>query len=284
VELLLREGHTLYLLTKPRSKSGRGQKEQRTEIEVRAEEHCLSVFFHDSDSELAHYLMEEGFDLVIAIAYGKLIKVPILSIPRYGWLNLHFSLLPKYRGAAPVQRAILAGESKTGITIFKLDSGMDTGPIYLQREFDISDLSADEILNKFSDAGAPLLSEVLRDIENGVVPNPQEGSFSLARKISKEEAVINWFSEVEIIHRQVRAFNPKPGAWTKINGRRIRIERASISDASGEAGTILKLNPLLVACKSGALELITVCPEGSRSMSADEWVRGARILQGASFV
>jgi methionyl-tRNA formyltransferase len=283
LELLLDQGHSISLITKPRKISGRGKTEKISAIENRAIDLGIPVIIHDGDKELALFIANNGFELVIAISYGRLIKETVLSAPKYGWLNLHFSCLPAYRGAAPVQRAILAGEKKTGFTIFKLDAGMDTGPVYMCKEFDISDLNTGEILEKFAKEGAKEFPAVLEDIANQVLPRPQSGSFSLAPKISKEETEIDWSGDAEHIQRQVRALAPKPGAWSSINGKRIRIEGARISSGSGRAGSILQINPLLIACKSGALEILNVCPEGSRSMSAAEWIRGARISPGMKF-
>lgn len=281
--MLLDQGHTISLITKPRKISGRGKSEKITAIEKRAIELGVPVIFHDDDKELALLIVNNGFELVIAISYGRLIKETVLSAPKYGWLNLHFSCLPAYRGAAPVQRAILAGETKTGFTIFKLDAGMDTGPVYMRKEFDISGLNTGEILTKFAKEGAKEFPAVLESIANQVLPRPQSGSVSLAPKISKEETQIFWSDDAEHIERQIRALAPKPGAWSSINGKRIRIEGARISSRSGRAGSILQMNPLLIACKSGALEILNVRPEGSRSMSAAEWIRGARISPGAKF-
>lgn len=283
LDLLHKEGHFLSLITKPRTKSGRGRSEKITEIEERASQLNIEVFYHDNDRGLSDFLSKNEIDLVITIAYGKLINEPSLSTPRYGWLNLHFSLLPKFRGAAPVQRAILAGENKTGITIFKLDSGMDTGPIYLQQQYDISNLNTGEVLDIFAKLGALAFIEVLKDISNESTPIPQSGEASLARKVLKEETEINWHTEAAFNERKIRAFTPKPGAWTNFGGKRLRIEKARLSAESGRPGTILNLDPLLVACKEGAIEILSVCPEGSRSMDAQDWIRGARISNGASF-
>jgi methionyl-tRNA formyltransferase len=283
LDLLHKEGHFLSLITKPRTKSGRGRSEKITEIEERASQLNIEVFYHDNDQGLSDFLSKNEIDLVITIAYGKLINEPSLSTPRYGWLNLHFSLLPKFRGAAPVQRAILAGENKTGITIFKLDNGMDTGPIYLQQQYDISNLNTGEVLDFFAKLGALAFIEVLKDISNESTPIAQSGEASLARKVLKEEAEINWHNEAAFNERKIRAFTPKPGAWTNFGGKRLRIEKARLSADSGSPGTILKLDPLLVACKEGAIEILSVCPEGSRSMDAQDWIRGARISSGASF-
>ncbi len=283
LDLLHKEGHFLSLITKPRTKSGRGRSEKITEIEERASQLNIEVFYHDKDRGLSDFLSKNEIDLVITIAYGKLINEPSLSTPRYGWLNLHFSLLPKFRGAAPVQRAILAGENKTGITIFKLDSGMDTGPIYLQQQYDISNLNTGEVLDIFAKLGALAFIEVLKDISNESTPIPQSGEASLARKVLKEETEINWHTEAAFNERKIRAFTPKPGAWTNFRGKRLRIEKARLSAESGRPGTILNLDPLLVACKQGAIEILSVCPEGSRSMDAQDWIRGARISSGASF-
>lgn len=283
LDLLHKEGHFLSLITKPRTKSGRGRSEKITEIEERASQLNIEVFYHDKDRGLSDFLSKNEIDLVITIAYGKLINEPSLSTPRYGWLNLHFSLLPKFRGAAPVQRAILAGENKTGITIFKLDSGMDTGPIYLQQQYDISNLNTGEVLDVFAKLGALAFIEVLKDISNESTPIAQSGEASLARKVLKEETEINWHTEAAFNERKIRAFTPKPGAWTNFGGKRLRIEKARLSAESGRPGTILNLDPLLVACKEGAIEILSVCPEGSRSMDAQDWIRGARISSGASF-
>lgn len=283
LDLLHKEGHFLSLITKPRTKSGRGRSEKITEIEERASQLNIEVFYHDSDWGLSDFLSKNEIDLVITIAYGKLINEPSLSTPKYGWLNLHFSLLPKFRGAAPVQRAILAGENETGITIFKLDSGMDTGPIYLQQQYDISNLNTGEVLDVFAKLGALAFIEVLKDISNESTPIAQSGEASLARKVLKEETEINWHTEAAFNERKIRAFTPKPGAWTNFRGKRLRIEKARLSAESGRPGTILNLDPLLVACKQGAIEILSVCPEGSRSMDAQDWIRGARISSGASF-
>ena len=283
LDQLHKEGHFLSLITKPRTKSGRGRSEKITEIEERASQLNIEVFYHDKDRGLSDFLSKNEIDLVITIAYGKLINEPSLSIPRYGWLNLHFSLLPKFRGAAPVQRAILAGENTSGITIFKLDSGMDTGPIYLQQQYDISNLNTGEVLDVFAKLGALAFIEVLKDISNESTPIAQSGEASLARKVFKEEAEINWHTEAAFNERKIRAFTPKPGAWTSFRGKRLRIEKARLSAESGSPGTILNLDPLLVACKEGAIEILSVCPEGSRSMDAQDWIRGARISSGASF-
>lgn len=283
LDLLHKEGHFLSLITKPRTKSGRGRSEKITEIEERASQLNIEVFYHDSDWGLSDFLSKNEIDLVITIAYGKLINEPSLSTPKYGWLNLHFSLLPKFRGAAPVQRAILAGENKSGITIFKLDCGMDTGPIYLQQQYDISNLNTGEVLDVFAKLGALAFIEVLKDISNESTPIAQSGEASLARKVLKEETEINWHTEAAFNERKIRAFTPKPGAWTNFRGKRLRIEKARLSAESGRPGTILNLDPLLVACKQGAIEILSVCPEGSRSMDAQDWIRGARISSGASF-
>lgn len=157
------------------------------------------------------------------ISYGSLIDKTLLDVPRFGWVNLHFSLLPAYRGAAPVQRAILAGEKTSGITFFKLDEGMDSGPIYLQRQFDISNGSSEEILAGMCALGASEIKKVLELIETGIPPQSQTGSPSFAKKISKDECRIDWSLTSELIQRKIRAFYPKPGAWTMLEGKRFTI-------------------------------------------------------------
>ena len=217
-------------------------------------------------------------DLVIAISFGNLIKSDALADPKYGWLNLHFSLLPKYRGAAPVQWALLNGETETGVTVFKLDEGMDTGPIYAQRRLDlVGNERCGSLLERLSQIGVEALLETLDLIEAGVAPTQQRGSSSRAPKISKSDARINWNESAQQIDRLIRAMDPEPGAWAEFRNSRIRFGKVEVSADSGLPGSIIHGEHLAIATGSGSLLVHELQPEGKRMMSSAEWARGARL-------
>ena len=283
-EWLLNSDHKVVgVLTAPDAAKGRGREIAENTFATLARTLQVPVFKAASSEEIRKAIQESEAEIVVTAAYGRLIRKRELSQPKYGWLNIHFSLLPRWRGASPIQRSIQHGDAVTGVTVFRLDEGLDTGPIYLQQQYDISSLNTGEVLDVFAKLGALAFIEVLKDISNESTPIAQSGEASLARKVLKEETEINWHTEAAFNERKIRAFTPKPGAWTNFGGKRLRIEKARLSAESGSPGTILKLDPLLVACKEGAIEILSVCPEGSRSMDAQDWIRGARISSGASF-
>jgi methionyl-tRNA formyltransferase len=253
------------------------------EISVLARESGLAIENAETSADIAEVISRDGIELVIAISYGKLLKKEALVAPTYGWLNLHFSKLPKFRGAAPVQRAILSGENITGITVFKLDEGMDTGPIYLQTDFDLESLNAAQALNEMSVLGASLILETLKMIMQGKVPTPQSGVPSLAPKIEKSELRIKWTDESKTINRKIRAFADAPGAWAEFRGKKLKILQARESTSSGLPGECLNVEPLIIGCGNGAIEVMEVQAESSKRMTSNDWIRGARINIGDIF-
>ena len=268
----------------PDARSGRGRSLLPNPFANFVATQGLRVFKPDSAQSLHKALQEVRPDLVITIAYGRLIKESELAQPKYGWINLHFSLLPKFRGAAPVQRAILAGEERTGVTVFQLDRGMDTGPIYVQREISLEgNEDCGEVLAQLSNIGAPAVLDAISMIDSGISPLPQdEALLSFAPKIDKSETRINWDVTTIEIDRVVRAFSPSPGAWTEFRGERLTISKASPSSlekAHNEApGTFLvDYERIFIATRNGFLEVKGLIPSGKREMLASEWVRGARI-------
>ena len=198
---------------------------------------------------------------------------------RYGWLNVHFSLLPKWRGAAPVQHSILHGEKLTGITIFKLDRGMDSGPIYLKESVNISDSdSTDSLLERMSVIGAKLAFDAIKLVEQGVVPTPQElVGVTFAPKFSKEDGKLNWNLEVGSLFNRYRALSQNPGVWSNLGQTRIKIDAMRISYTShvikpGEL--LIHQEKMLVGAKNGVIEIERLTPAGRNQMSAAEFVRG----------
>ena len=276
-------GNISKLFTKGGKPRGRGRDVLENEISFLARESGIAIENAETSSDIAEVIRRDGIELVIAISYGKLLKKEALIAPTYGWLNLHFSKLPKFRGAAPVQRAILSGENITGITVFKLDEGMDTGPIYLQTDFNLGSLNAGQALNEMSILGASLIMETLKMIRQGKAPTPQSGVPSLAPKIEKSELRIKWTDESKTINRQIRAFADAPGAWAEFRGKKLKILQARENNSSGLPGECLNVEPLIIGSGNGAIEVMKVQAESSKRMTSTDWIRGARIIKGDIF-
>jgi methionyl-tRNA formyltransferase len=209
----------------------------------------------------------------------------ILNQPKYGFINLHFSLLPELRGAAPAQRAIINGLTETGVTVFKLDAGMDTGPIYLQRKYAIKpNTTAGVLLEELSLLGPSAIDETLKAIESGVAPTPQDNSQATsAAKLSKEEAQIDWSDEAKQIVNKILGFAPNPGATAKFRGEVLRITKARLNEHSMPVGEIsLVSGSVLVGTSTSAVELLEVTPAGKKAMAASAWANGARFTAGES--
>lgn len=225
-------------------------------------------------------------DICVVVAYGKIIPSWLLELPPHGCLNIHASLLPRYRGAAPIQRAIMNGEKETGVSIMLLDEGMDTGPVLRQKAVRIAvDDNAGTLYDKLAAVGAELLGEVLDKIQEGKITSvPQDDSFATyAPKIEKDEGRIDWSLSAERIHNLVRALNPAPGAFTSYGNLRVKIWITRVEDGFGKTtpGTILETkHSLVVATGIGALTLLRVQPENRDKMSGEEFVRGYRVKVG----
>jgi methionyl-tRNA formyltransferase len=277
--LLLSNHQLVGGISMPDKPTGRGRQIQPNSFSLLCEKSHVQVFKPKNQAELAEVLRELKPDLVITIAYGRLIKASELSIPEHGWLNVHFSLLPRWRGAAPVQRAILRGDRETGISIFRLDEGMDTGPVYAAHKISlVGNETYGSLLSELALLAAPVLLTVLENIEKGSSPIPQiEDGATLAPKLSKGEARINWQKSADEIERQVRAMNPWPIAWTTVNDKRLSILQTCVHNLQGNPGEILSLEPFIIGCGEEAIEISLLKPEGRAEMSAADWLRGARI-------
>ena len=283
LEALIHSQHQLVAaISMPDKPTGRGRQIQPNSFSMLCERSGVQVFKPESHIELREVLREIEPDLVITIAYGRLVKATELSLPKHGWLNVHFSLLPRWRGAAPVQRAILQGDSETGISIFRLEEGMDTGPVYATQKVLLKgNETSGSLLNELSLLAAPVMLAVLTQIESSESPIPQrDDGATLAPKLSKDEARINWQKSAKEIERQVRAMNPWPIAWTTFNDKRLSVLKSSVHDLAGSPGEILSLKPFVIGCGEEAIEISLLKPEGKAEMSAAEWLRGARISKG----
>jgi methionyl-tRNA formyltransferase len=289
LDWLLHSSHELsFLITKPDKPAGRGRVLQESVVAGWASSHDIDCIKPVATADLLDSLT--NLDLVIAIGYGVILPAHILAVPRYGFINLHFSLLPAWRGAAPVQRSILNGDQFSGVTVFALDAGMDTGPIYVQHLMPIDpNENAGELLVRMADMGPELIAQSLTMMEVGELPQtqPLEG-VSYAPKVTTGDARINWRTSAISVHRQIRALTPEPGTWTTWREATLHVNRARPFPIDGELapGCVLIENAnVIVGCADGtALILEEVQPAGKKMMSARNWANGARITKGDSFV
>ena len=283
--LLVSEHDLVAVITQPDRPAGRGLALKESPVATWAKVRGVTVRKPVDQEELK--LAVADVDLVITIGFGVIIKEEILNLPRHGFINLHFSLLPKWRGAAPVQRAIEAGDQTTGVTVFKLDKGMDTGPIYRQNEIELPvKATTSSLLQDLAAIGAPVVLDAMIAIEANEAPVAQsENGASRAEKLSKDEGRIDWQLPAPKIERKIRAFYPAPGAWTTFRDEAIKIESAELREAKfGQPGALLLEGKELFVCTAeGSLQIFTVKPAGKASMSASDWVNGARIEQEARF-
>lgn len=224
-------------------------------------------------------------DAIIVVAYGLLLPGPLLGVARYGALNVHASLLPRWRGAAPIQRSLLAGDRETGVSIMQLDRGLDTGPVFSQRTLAIeADDDFGTLHDRLASLGAEALMQTLEDIAAGrahATPQPERGA-TYAPKIEKSETQLNWQRPAAELERAVRAFRPAPGAYTRLAGEPIKVWQARVVAGAGVPGSVLQTNDALhIACGAGALMLEALQPAGGRRMTAGEFLRGRRVAPGA---
>ena len=276
------------LLTNQDKPTGRGQKVESNELAVWSQDRNVNVYKSANEEEITTALIKTSCEIVITIAFGQLVKEKALNIPKHGWINIHFSMLPKWRGAAPVQHSILSGEKSTGISIFKLDQGMDTGPIYLAREFPMGqDETTSEVLNRLSIEGSTMTLAVLEMIKESKQPVGQsiEGA-CFAPKFQKKDGEINWGGSSESIYNLYRALGSNPGIWSVLNGVRIRIDNLRRSEVLMELrpGHVNLVNEkMYVGTSDGIVEILEVTPAGRNSMTSAEFARGLTSKVGLHF-
>jgi methionyl-tRNA formyltransferase len=277
---LVEAGHEVVTVySQPPRPAGRGKGERKTAVHQRAEQLGIEVRTPRTlrdEQEQARFRAVDA-DLAVVAAYGLILPKPILDAPKGGCVNVHASLLPRWRGAAPIQRSILAGDELSGVTIMRMEEGLDTGPILLKRELSIAGKNAGQVTEELANLGARALIEWL---DHPTPPDPQpEAGATYAKKIDKAEARIDWTHSAEEIERQIRAFAPQPGAWFEVNGERIKILAAEFADGSGKAGEVIDDGPV-IAAGSGAIRPLQVQRAGRAPMSAEELLRGFPIAKG----
>ena len=283
--LLAGRHEVLAVLTRPDAPAGRGRTLRRSPVGQRADEAGVPVLTpeHPREPAFLAQLAALAPDCCPVVAYGALVPEAALDLPRLGWVNLHFSLLPAWRGAAPVQHAVLAGDEVTGATTFRLERGMDTGPVFgtLTERVRPGDTSG-ELLERLASAGATLLGATLDALEDGrvtAVPQPTDG-ISLAPKVTMADARVDWTTPALRVDRLVRACTPAPGAWTTLRGVRVKLGPVTAAEHRLPPG---RLNGDLVGTATTAVRLGEVRPEGRGAMAAADWLRGLRPQLGESF-
>lgn len=276
--LLTSEHDLVRVISQPDKPSGRGQEVHSSAVSQWAKSNAKDLVTPSNVLEIDAAIAD--VDLLITIGYGRILPSTTLSIPKFGCINLHFSLLPKYRGAAPVQRAIEAGERESGVSVFALDPGMDTGPIYTSITTPIeSTMRSFELLEKLSYVGVDAVKQTLKAIGNGVLPTPQIGQGSFASKITRDEAQLKWSSTANSLVNKIRAFYPQPQAWTVFRGQPLKISLARLANEAPvlQPGQLRVIgSDCFIGCMDNAIALERVTPAGKKEMSALDWSRGAR--------
>jgi len=295
LKLLIDSQHEVVgVVTQPDRVAGRGRKSRPSPVKQEALKAGIRVIQPERTSNRAFIddIKVLNPSAIVVVAYGQILKRDILDIPIYGCINVHASLLPKYRGAAPINWAIINGDTRTGVTIMKMDEGMDTGPILLQEEVQIlPDDTAGSLSIKLSEIGARLLLKALDGLERGTLkPRPQTGEPSYAPMLKKEDGLIDWSWDSVRIFNFVRGMNPWPCAFTYLDGERIKILRVrpvakDVGNQTDDPGALIchRKKELFVRCGDGYLSIIELQPEGRKVMTATAFIQGRRITEGSKF-
>ena len=287
---LIEAGHEIACVySQPPRRAGRGKKVNLTPVHEMALKYGITVRtpenFKLQKDKLAFF--DLNADLTVVVAYGLILPLEIIEAARYGSLNIHASILPKWRGAAPIHRAIMSGDSETGVCIMKMDAGLDTGPVVAQESTPIKvDDTTSFLSERLADLGAKLLIETIKKIDE-LIPKPQSTiEVSYAKKIDKKEAKIDWSLDFQIIEQQIRGLSRYPGAWAYYNDERIKFLNVRINSSNqnnqAEPGMVIG-TPLVIACKGGALEITLLQRSGKSVQTTEDFLRGFPIQIGSYF-
>jgi len=286
LEALVDAGHEIAAVyCQPPRPAGRGKKDRPTPVHARAVElglevrHPVSLKTAEAQDEFAAL----GADIAVVVAYGLILPQVILDAPAKGCLNIHASLLPRWRGAAPIHRAIMAGDDETGICIMQMEAGLDTGPVLLREGTPIGEEETTALLHdRLSEMGASLIVTALRHLDGLSAEVQAEEGVTYAAKIDKTEARIDWARPAVEVDRQIRGLSPFPGAWSELGGQRVKVLASRLAEAQGKPGEVLKEN-LTIACGSGAVELLRLQRAGKGAQDRDVFLRGFPVSPGDSF-
>ena len=281
-------GHDVALvLTQPDRPAGRGMTLQPSAVKKVALEHGIEVFqpLTLKDAEAQAKVAAVGAEVMVVAAYGLILPQVVLDMPRLGCINIHGSLLPRWRGAAPIQRALLAGDAETGVCIMQMEAGLDTGPVLLRGAFPIEAIDTTATLHdRLAELGAKLVVEALGKLPLAAEPQPAEG-VTYAHKIEKAEALIDWSKSAAELDRHIRAFNPFPGAQALFRGQTVKFWQASPVDGNGEIGTILAVDrgSVVIACGEGALAVTELQKAGGKRLPVQQFLAGHPLAIGDRF-
>lgn len=285
VELVSRGHEIVAAYTRPPAPAGRGMEARRSPVHELAAGYGIAVLHPASlrGEAAAADFRAHGADVAVVVAYGLLLPGAVLEAPRFGCLNLHASLLPRWRGAAPIARAVMAGDAETGVMVMRMEEGLDTGPVALAERVAIApDATAGELHDQLKVVGADLMARALAALERGSLeftPQAEQGA-TYAKKIGKGETRIDWSRPAAEVHNHIRGLSPFPGAWFETGeGARVKVLRSTLAEGQGEPGTVLD-GALTVACGAGAVRLLDLQRAGAKAMSAEEFLRGTKIAAG----
>jgi methionyl-tRNA formyltransferase len=267
--------------SQPPAPSGRGKKLQASPVHRAAEELGVEVrhpkSIRSAEEQAAFAALDA--DVAVVAAYGLILPQPVLDAPRHGCLNVHASILPRWRGAAPIHRAVMAGDDTTGVTIMRMEAGLDTGPMLATARTEIADKTTGELTVELADMGARLMVDTLRELPKHVPVAQDDSEATYAAKIDKAEARIDWSRGAEEVVRHIHGLAPFPGAWCEIDGERVKLLKAEVIDGEGAPGTVLD-HTLTIACGTGAVRPLRLQRAGKPAMALDEFLRGRLVEAG----
>jgi len=285
IELAARGHEIVAVYTRAPKPAGRGMEMQVTPVEREARRLALPVYTPKTlkDAEAQETFRSHGADAAVVVAYGLILPKPVLDAPKLGCFNVHASLLPRWRGAAPINRAVMAGDAESGVTIMRMDQGLDTGTVAMIERTPIApDMTAGDLHDVLARLGADLMTRALAAVERSsltLTPQPAEG-VTYADKISKSETRIDWRKPWRAVHDHIRGLSPFPGAWFELDGARVKVLRSTEGEGSGAPGSVLD-DRLTIACGEGAVRLTQVQRAGKQPMSAEEFLRGTPVRAGS---
>lgn len=285
LDALVDAGHDIAAVySQPPRPAGRGKKDRPSPVQARAEalglpvRHPVSLKGAEAQADFAAL----NADVAVVVAYGLILPQAVLDAPQRGCLNIHASLLPRWRGAAPIHRAIMAGDSHTGVCIMQMEAGLDTGPVLLRQETPIGpEETTGALHDRLSALGASAIVEALAQLVDLTAEVQPEDGVTYAAKIDKSEAKVDWSLPAPHINKQILGLSPFPGAWTMAGGKRLKLLQSRVASGTGSPGTVLE--GLKIACGEGAVEITRVQPEGKGAMDTKDWLLGARIAPGTVF-
>lgn len=275
--------HLVGVYTSPAKKANRGMKLSISPVAEFAEAKNIEISSPPSisSSEELKKLQEMNLDMIIVVAYGLILPEEVINLPKLGCFNVHASLLPRWRGAAPIQRAMIEGDQTTGVTIMKMDKGLDTGDIGLQKEIKIEQQNYSELEKELANEGAELLINFIDRLDGSIQFAKQNDTHACyAKKIQKQEALIDWTENAEKINRRINAYNPSPCAWFSLNNKRIKILKAEVIHEKGEAGKIMN-KEFLIGCGINSLRPLLLRVEGKQDCSINDFLLGHKIEVGS---